>query len=620
MRFIRSIVKQFVFWMLLFAMSRLVFYIYYWSVLSTDKIDNVDVFYSFWYAIPLDISTAGYLLVIPLLILFIQSFWTPKWLNSVNLIYTIVVIIAYFLITTAELGIYDEWKTKLHYKALNYISHPEEIYNSSDTAIFFSLLLILVAKITIGIWVYVRFISEKIDKPTGSFLFIGAYIIITSILLFLGIRGGISEIPITQSKSYFSKHNFINLGSVNTAYSFLISTLENYKFKDINPFSFYNLDEAKNRVYKLHKVETDTTVSILKTNRPNIVVLILESWSADLIQSLGGKEGITPEFNKLEKNGVLFTNFYASGNRSEQAMTSIFAGFPSTPIRAISHNLDKIIGLPSLTKILEKEGYSSSYYFGGELMYGGINSFISVNGFDIIKEGKDIDKKLTRGKLGVHDEFLLNEQIKDLNNTEEPFFSALFTLSTHSPYDQPMEDVINWAETKSQNGYLNSAFYTDKSLGEYFKKAQSQSWYENTLFIIVADHSHDTYNHWPVYKKEYRHIPLLLLGDVIKDEFRGFKIDRISSQTDIAGTLLPQMELSSSGFFWSRNLLNPTTPEFAFYESTDGVGWISPDGYFVYSNTLGDLMEMQIEPHLQDSVVKDGKSYLQVLFQQFMDY
>ncbi len=604
----------------MFLISRAGFFIYYSQFLKVDNIPIGEVFQSFWYAIPLDIATACYLLVVPLLILVIQSVWSNRWLNYISLIYSVMMITLYFTITTGELGIYEEWKTKLHYKALNYITHPDEIYNSSETSVFFILMLIFVAKVTFGIWFFRKFIFTKIESSKRSIAFTGIFLFVFGSLLFIGLRGGVSEIPITQSKSYFSKHNFINLASINSGYSFLISTIENYKFKDENPFAFYDSQIAKNRVQELHKVDIDTTISLLNNARPNIVILILESWSADLIESLGGKAGITPEFNKLEKEGILFTDLYASGNRSEQSMTAIFAGFPSTPITAISHNLDKITNLPSLTNTLEKEGYSSSYYFGGELMYGGINSFISVNGFDVIKEISDFDKSLPRGKLGIHDEYILNEQIKDLNNTKQPFFSALFTVSTHSPYDQPMEDVISWAETKNQNGYLNSAYYTDRCLGEYFENAQKQSWYSNTLFIIVADHSHDTYNHWPVYKKQYRHIPMLLYGDVIVDEYRGSRIDRISSQTDIAGTLLSQLKINSTDFPWSRNLMNPTIPEFAFYESTDGVGWVSPDGYFVYSNTIGDFMEIEIAAQYQDSIVMDGKSYLQELFQQFMDY
>ncbi len=620
MKIILSIIKQFLFWMLVFAMSRAVFFIYYSSIIKIENIGISEVFASFWYALPLDVATASYILIIPFLLLFVQSFYSAKWLNYTNLIYAALVLFVYLAIATTELGIYDEWKTKLHYKALNYLSHPDEIYGSTPTAIFFTLVTILVLQFIAGFWFYKRFVFVKIEKAPQNIVFSGLFFLIIPIMLFLGLRGGISEIPITQSKSYFSKHNFINLASINSGYSFLISTIENYNFRDDNPFDFYDPEEARKRVQQLHIVQKDTTTYILKTKRPNIVLLLLESWSADLIYSLGGKDGITPQFQKLENDGILFTDFYASGNRSQQAMSSILGGFPSTPITAITHNLEKIVKLPSLTKTLEEQDYSTSFYFGGELMYGGINSFISVNGFDRIKEISDFDDDLPRGKLGIYDEYMLTEQLNDLKSEKQPFFSMLFTVSTHSPYDQPMDDVISWADDDNQNGFLNSAYYTDRCLGEYFEKARKQPWYSNTLFILVADHSHNTYNNWPVYSKEYRKIPLLFYGDVIKDEYRGDKIDRIGSQTDIGVTLLSQMDINTDDFFWSRNLTNPTTPEFAYYEATDGVGWISPNGYFVYSKTIDGYHEMKIEPQLKDSIVMDGKSYLQEVFREFMEF
>ena len=615
-----SLLKQFLFWMFVFAVSRAVFFVYYSNILAIENIPLSEVFASFWYAIPLDIATTCYILIIPFLLLFIQSFYNPKWLSYTNLFYTAIILFAYLLITTSEIGIYDEWKTKLHYKALHYITNPDEIYNSSETSVFFTLIIILIAQFVGGFWLYKRFVFDRIEKAPRNLVISILFFLIVPSMLFLGLRGGISEIPITQSKSYFSKHNFVNLASINSGYSFLISTIENYNFRDENPFEFYNPEEATKRVQQLHEVQNDTTIDILKSKRPNIVILLMESWSADLIESLGGKKGITPQFQNLEKQGLLFTNFYASGNRSEQGIAAVLGGFPSTPIISLTHNLEKIVKLPSLTKALEKEGYSTSFYFGGELMYGGINSFISVNGFDVIKEENDFDDDLPRGKLGIHDEFMLNEQLLDLNNEKQPFFSMLFTVSTHSPYDQPMDDVISWATDDNQNGYLNSAYYTDRCLGEYFEKARKQPWYSNTLFIIVADHSHNTYNNWPVYSKEYRKIPLLFYGGVLKEEYRGEKINRIGSQTDVGVTLLSQLDIATDDFFWSRNLFNPTTPEFAYYEATDGVGWISQGGYFVYSKTIDSYQEIQIEQSVKDSIIMDGKSYLQELFQQFMDY
>ena len=620
MKFTISIIKQFLFWMIIFAMSRAVFFVYYSGIFKIEKIEISEIFASFWYALPLDVATACYILIIPIIILLIQTVITTKWLNYTNLAYTFLVLVAYILITTAEIGIYDEWKTKLQFKALNYLSNPDEIYNSTSTSTFFILIFILILQVVISYWFYRKFVFVKINETPRNVIFSSLFFLIVSTMLFLGIRGGINEIPITQSKSYFSKHSFINLASVNSGYSLWISTLENYKFKDANPYEFYNPEEATRRVNELHEIKKDTTIHILKTKRPNIIILLMESWSADLIQSLDGKEGITPQFRKLENEGILFTDFYASGNRSQQAMSAILAGFPSTPITAITHNLDKITQLPSLTKTLEKEGYSSSFYFGGQLMYGGINSFITVNGFDIIKDLSDFDDDLPRGKLGIFDEYILNEQIVELNNEKQPFFSVLFTVSTHSPYDQPMDDVINWASNDNQNGYLNSAYYTDKCLGEYFENARKQTWYNNTLFILVADHSHNTYKNWPVDSKEYRKIPLLLYGDVIKDEYRGKKINRIGSQTDIASTLLSQFNVEAKDFFWSRNLFNPTTNEFAYYEATDGVGWITPNGYFVYKKTTDNYPELQINPQLKDSIIMDGKSYLQVVFKQFIEY
>jgi len=620
MKIIISTIKQTIFWLLMFAVSRMIFFIYYSSILKVEQINISEVFASFWYALPLDIATASYIIIIPFIILLIQSVYNPKWISNLGFLYSIIMIIIYVSITTAEISIYDEWKTKLQFKALKYISNPDEIYNSAETSVFFILMFILIIQITASIWFYKKYIYVKINKAPRSVVFSSSFFIITSILIFLGLRGGIGEIPITQSKSYFSKHNFVNLASINSAYSLLQSTIENFKYSNTNPFLFYDEQQAKKRVEQLHHIKTDTTINILNTQRPNVVILLLESWSADLIKSLGGKDGITPEFAKLEAGGVLFTNFYASGNRSEQAMSAILGGFPSTPITAITHSLDKITKLPSLTKTLKSEGYTSSFYFGGQLMYGGINSFISVNGFDEIKEEKDIDSKLPRGKLGIHDEYMLAEQLNDLNNAKQPFFSVLFTVSTHSPYDQPMNDVISWAARDGQNDYLNSAYYTDKCLGNYFTEAKKQPWYSNTLFILVADHSHNTYNNWPVYSKEYRKIPLLLYGDVIKDEYKGEKITRIGSQTDIGVTLLSQLNINTDEFFWSRNLFNPTTPNFAYYEATDGVGWITPDGFFVYQKSIDDYPAMQLDPAIKDSVIIDGQSYLQELFKQFMEF
>ena len=617
LRIFASLIRQFFFWLLFFALNRAIFLIYYNQLISLESPGFGEVMAGFWYALRLDVSTASYLLILPFFLLLLRSLINSRIFDLANKVYTAIITIAYTLITTAELGIYAEWKTKLHYKALHYLSNPDEVYNSASTGQFIWLVIIFILVVLISNIAYNRFIYRKALAVKRNYFGSLLFFIMIPVLLFLGIRGGMQEIPITQSQSFYTKYNILNLAAVNSGYSFTFSMMENYRFMKENPYQFYDDEDAIRVVKGINHVEKDTTVHVLNTQDPNIVILLLESWSADLIYSLGGEEGITPEFEILAQEGILFNHMYASGNRSEQAMSSIFGGFPATPITAITHNLDKVMNLPSLPERLKEEGYHTSFYFGGHLMYGGIKSYVRIAGFDEMVEIYDLPDSLPRGKLGVHDEYLFDFQIAELNRITQPFFSVVFSLSTHSPYDQPMEQVLDWGG--SENQYINSAYYTDQCLADYFAKASQQEWYDSTLFIIVADHSHNSYRHWPVHSPQYRHIPMLFYGNVINEDARGTVVERLSSQTDIPVTLLKQLGLETEEFSWSHDLFNPYSPEFVFYEATNGVGWIRDSGHFVWNKTYG-FLEMELPEQHKDSLIMEGKAYLQVLFGEFMEY
>lgn len=613
-----ALLRQFFFWLLVFFISRAIFLIYYHQSLANENIPIQEVIRCFWYALPLDISTTSYLLLIPFLLLTINAFLGNKWMNTINLIYSVSILFIYLLITTAELGIYEEWKTKLQFKALKYLSNPAEVYNSAVTSTFIFLLGLFIIQYVLYFSFYLKYIHLKKVYHIRKVLPVFIFFFITSVFLFIGIRGGFMAIPINQSQSYYSKYNILNLAAVNSGYSMLFSTLESYKVDDVNPFEVMDTAKAGMIVNGLFEVDQDTTTGILKTNRPNIVLIIIESWSADVIEAITGEKGITPNFNNLVDDGILFTEAYVTGNRSEQAMVSIFGGFPATPIVSLSHNLDKIVKLPSLVKILNREGYFTSFYFGGQLIYGGIRSYLRVNEFDLIVEQKDFDTDLPQGKLGYHDEYVFDRLSAGTNTIKEPFFSVIFTQSSHSPYDQPKSETIQFAEL--ENDYLNSVYYTDKCLGDFMENAKKQAWYDSTLFIIVADHSHSTHKNWSVLSKEYRRIPLLFYGNVIIDNFKGSKISNVTSQNDLATTILKQMDLNAEEFKWSRNLFNPGVKEFAYFEANDGVGWITQNGFYTYLHKNNSHFQIQLPEEMKDSIVDDGKAYLQVLFQEYIDY
>ncbi|MEI6123335.1 MAG: LTA synthase family protein [Bacteroidota bacterium] len=524
------------------------------------------------------------------------------------------------MITVTEIAVYSEWKTKLHYKALLYILHPAEIVSTAQTWQLIVFGLFFIGQLLLIFWIYRKFVFKRISIQKRNYIFSAIFFLLTPILLFGGIRGGIQQIPINQSQSYFSKYEILNLTSVNSGWNLVSSIQQNFNLFNKNPYQYYELSEAKKIVKELYTIKNDSTIYILKNKRPNIVMFILEGWASSIIESQGEKE-ITPFFHELEKNGVLFSNIYSSGTRSQEGMTAIFSGFPSQTITTITQQPEKYIKLASINKRIKEQGYYSSFYFGGQLIYGNIKGYLSFNEIDKIQEGIDFPSSIPRGKLGIHDEFTFPYFLSELNKQRQPFFSSIFTMSTHSPYDFKMKARISWPEYEKE--YVNSAYYSDNCLKNFFLDARKQSWYNNTLFILISDHGHGSYPNYGFCSPEYHKIVFLMAGNVIKDEFKGLKIAKLGSQVDLSATLLGQLGLTYNEFEWSKNLLQPACPEFAFYAFDNAYGLVRPGAAFVFdarSNT-NCLLRIDSTTTITESVLqKQARSYMQCVFQEYMDY
>ncbi len=575
------------------------------------------------HAFMLDISMVSYLMALPLLLIIIQHF-TPKFfaLQAIK-VYTLLFTCIYLMISAAEINLYAEWQTKIDYRAIVYLSQPSEVFKTATYAqtIIFFVYAVLVMLLAYKFYTY--FIPKQFEitydqlfpkiMKSLSFLSIGA------ILITIGIRGGIQQIPINQSWSYYSNNNTINLASVNSLWNLLGSVYQNAATLDKNPYKTLPDDVAKKQVAKLHEVKKDTTIQLLNSQNPNIVFLILESFSADLIQSCGGDTGITPQIEKLIAEGYLFTNIYSSGTLSHQGIASIFSGFPAQPTTSVIKEHAKFSKLPSLNKRLIKMGYNTSFYFGGQLTYANIKSYMYFNQFHKIKDIDDYDNDLPRGKLGIHDQYTLTDHLKELNQKPQPFFSGIFTVSTHSPYDIPSKWKIE--KGGSERDFLNAANYSDSCIGAYIAACKKETWYKNTLFVLIADHSKHTHYDRNYFEPLNRHIPLLFFGEVLKPEFKGQKNTIIGSQNDLVGTLLKQLKQDATEFKWSKNLMNPYTQEFAYYALTTGFGWAIPDQSLAYNyqNKANDWNTCKNQ-NKTDSLNLYGKAYLQVLFQEYLDY
>lgn len=608
--------------MVFFFLLRAIFVLYHVKLILAESIGAGEALLAFWFALRLDTATSSYILIIPAVIIFIQGLFGARWLNIVNNVYTLLLIFAWTLITAVELAAFAEWKYKLNTGAFMGMNNAREGFFSISPWLFFFLFLFLVGMTGGSFILFAKLFYLKITERARLIIYPFIFIIFSVPALFIGLRGGLNDISISESSAFYSNHSILNWFAVNSGYHLAVNYMETSRYKKSNNYQFFPLSEARKTVDNLLTTEKDTTINIFKNDRPNIVVLLMESWTADLIESLGANPGITPEFAKLEKDGLLFTQFYCSGNRSHEGIASLLGGHPALPYTTFTANPVKFPGLPSIVQLISQEGYHSSFYYGGQLNYGNLRAYLHYNQFESIIEEGDIAPSVPRGRLGVHDEFMYKRHIDDLKEMQEPFFSVLFTLSSHSPYDFPMEPVIDWAG--NENKFINSAYYADKCLGEYFRMARQQPWFDNTIFIIVADHGHNSDKNWRYESFEYHHIPLLIYGNALKDEFKGVKSGRIADNSSLAKTILRQLNLPADKFNWGYDLFNPVSPEFAYVVLNDGYMWKTPKGEVVYSMLWKHYYSKKFpegtSPEEIESFTRDGKSYVQALFQDFLEH
>ena len=234
-------------------------------------------------------------------------------------------------------------------------------------------------------------------------------------------------------------------------------------------------------------------------------------------------------------------------------------------------------------------GYRSRYYYGGELAFANMKSYLQTAGYEQLTERNDFAAADQNSKWGAHDGVLFNRLLGDLRQQPQPFFVTAFTLSSHEPFDVPMKPRFPGATEADL--FRNSVYYTDHTLGQFLRKAKKQAWYAHTLIVLVADHGHQQPGNSLNQSPDKFRIPLLLAGGALRPEARGRVVSTIGSQTDVAATLLRQLQLPATAFTWSRDLLAPHPVSFAYYCFNDGFGAVSPAGAVTFDNVSRQVWE-----------------------------
>jgi len=629
-RLFLSMLKHYVFWLVLFAFSRLLFIV--WNREELTGASFPHILYAFIKGLYVDTAMSGYLLVFPFLIITIAAFTGRRILMRGNLYIHGLLFACFFLLIFSELAIYDEWHTKLSYKAIWFIRNPSEVVHTASWTQTVSILVSVAFFTTLCTWVYKRYFREEFFEAGRSRKFIVGSIIFP-LLLFVVVRGGFHTIPVQLSDAYYSNYNVLNLASVNSVFNLASSCIENAKARE--PYAFLPPDQAQEIFSSLNNSPLlDTTRSVLTTKRPNIVLVVLEGWSADMLESFNGIQGhnIAPNLDAIARDGIRFTDCYASGSLSDQGMAAVFSAFPAQPLTSIITQPNKYIKLPCISKKLKAEGYHTSFMFGGQLSYGNIRSYMYFNEFDKIIEGENFPEEIPQGKLGAHDEFLFSRQLQELKTEQQPFFASMFTLSTHGPYDFPSTTDLKFGD--KEEDYVNSVHYADSCIGDFIRRAKNEPWYSNTLFVFVSDHSHNSPKNYTFNSPQYRRIPLIFYGDVVDSDSRGINYEFTVSQIDLAATLLGQLNIDYSGFKYSQNVFafsrttGFTGNRYAFYSFEEGFGIVEQASSLVWSvNNQGtfshrDRWHDEEDFPMSDSLelLKKGQAILQTLSVDYSQY
>ena len=569
--------------------------------------DLIDVI---WHGLPMDLSTAGYLTVVPALIIVASAFSPDKavlgrWLVALK---TLLVVSALVIAlgVSADTMLYPHWGFKLDTTPLFYfLSSPSSAMASGGIGLGIVLMIgIWIGASILFLWTVNLIRPHVIAAPKRRWS-AAVCLILCSGLLILPIRGGVGVSTMNLSRSYFSPDTRLNHAAVNPLFSFLYSATHQQDFG--KQFRYFKDNEAEAVLKAIQDATTlpdsDTALPPLirdGVDKPDIYIVILESFSSHIVPSLGGAE-VAVRLDSVAMGGWSWTECYASSFRTDRALPAILSGYPGQPTTSIMKFASKTENLPSLPSELKKAGYELRYYYGGDINLTGMNTYLVSAGFDNIISDKDFPLYDRLSKWGVPDHLLFARHLSDIRKMKEngsPRFTVIQTSSSHEPFDVPYQSC-------HADKRLNAFAYTDHHTGEWLEAMKRNPRWDRTLVVLVADH----FAVWPDNLTDQgarHHIPLVITGGALNGAPQ--VIGDPVSQTDIAATLLGALGLDRSKFIFSNDLFSPGHPRTVFFSDTEHATLLTPRGYATINLTSG-LTEST------DSLHAGGvKAYLQMLY------
>lgn len=550
----------------------------------------------------LDAATAGYLTAFPFLLVLISIWFNTFPLKKILWGYYVIVALLISVVFVVDMALYTFWGFKLDASIFLYIDSPKQALASVSIGFIVLRVLIMLLLIALNVWLLLKVTpsvltaTKKRWAGTGIMLLIGG-------VLFIIIRGGVTESTSNVGQVYFSNDQFLNHSAVNPDFSLLSSMGKTQDFaSEFNFFDETKRAELFDGLYPL--TDGDSIVEVLNTKRPNVLIILMEGFGGAFVEPLGGLPDVTPNFNRLSEEGVFFTNCYANSFRTDRGTVCTFSGYLGLPTASVMKIPAKSHTLPAISEELVKAGYKTDFLYGGDINFTNMKSYLLSKGYQRLTANTDFTlAEQTSNAWGVNDditfEYLYN-QLKE--RKDSPWHTAFLTLSSHEPFEVPYHRL------KEQ--IPNAFAYTDDCLGKFIDKLKQTPVWKDLLVICLPDHGFYYPREGLNTDPKFFHIPLLWLGGAVKQPV---KVDKIMNQADLAATLLGQLGIDHSAFNFSRNVLgsNYIYP-FAFYSFNNGFAFRDSTGVTVFDNNSQTIV--LDEPVGGEKRLDRGKAILQTVY------
>ncbi|CAM3875787.1 LTA synthase family protein [Rheinheimera salexigens] len=592
-----------------------------------------------------DLSTAAYL-SLPLSLLVYIADWVylpfKPYLQKFNRGYAIVAITLIVLVEAATPAFINQYDVRPNRLFIEYIAYPQEVFSMLLNGHIATLVIALLC-CAITVFLLLRFFPKpefktaikaepkyNVNKAPRLFFVSNISLLLVIFVLFLAARGTVGHRPLNPALVYFSQDTLVNSLVLNSTYSvaFAVKNMADEK----SAVSLYG-EMPKQQIIDLVRQASyrsqfdDEALPTLAINPPyntqkrkNLVIILEESLGARFVGKLQGT-AITPELDKLYEQGWGFTNLYATGTRSVRGIEAVITGFLPSPSRSVVKLAKSQQQFFTLADVLASEGYQTQFIYGGESHFDNMKSFFLGNGFSDIVDFKDIKQPKFVASWGASDEDLFNQadqELLQLQQKQQPFFSLIFSSSNHDPFEIPLYTSSLPQNHVSDNIKRDRAInYADYALGQFIAKAKTQPYWQDTIFLIVADHDVRVYGSEPVPVKSF-HIPAVILNSDFDHTFDS----RLASQIDLPVTLLsligsqaatPMTGLDLTKKYPQQRAMMQYYDNFAYIEN-DQVVILMPGGKVSYGQyDVNSKAQTALPASTEPSLLKD-KALAHVLF------